>query len=266
LKRSVKGFRVRREWQRAGRPLPAKPFTSPPTLFNHPLTPNRVYAHVKLPLQTLRDVKRRFDCSLNDVYLAIAGGALREYLERHGEPSRQALTAAVPVSVRREQDDPIFGNATAFWFASTGSHVEDPVERLRLVTASTRAARELFEARDPRLPIDWLDHWSLRRLYLDGLSIVGRALVGRPSYNVIVSNVRGPTQPLYNNGARVEELYSMGPLALQQGLNLTAWSYLNDFSIGVHACREYVPDVRNLADALPVELEKLKREAEPRSN
>jgi diacylglycerol O-acyltransferase len=64
--------------------------------------------------------------------------------------------------------------------------------------------------------------------------------------------------PLYSNGARVSELFSMGPLSGQQGLNLTAWSYLDALSVGVHACHEHVPDVRSLADGLAVELEKLR--------
>jgi hypothetical protein len=132
------------------------------------------------------------------------------------------------------------------------------------VAQSTRTARELFEARDARLSVDWLDHWQLRRIYIDGLAKFMSALVGRPSYNVIVSNVRGPSRPLYSNGARVEALYSMGPLAHQQGLNFTAWSYVDDFSVGVHACREHVPDVRALADALPAQLEELRRAAEAR--
>ena len=67
---------------------------------------------------------------------------------------------------------------------------------------------------------------------------------------MIVSNVRGPREPLFSDGARVVALYSMGPLAKQQGLNFTAWSYQNDFQIGVHACREHVPDLRALAEFL----------------
>ena len=78
--------------------------------------------------------------------------------------------------------------------------------------------------------------------------------------NLIASNVRGPSVPLYSNGARVSELFSMGPLSGQQGLNFTAWSYLDAFSVGVHACREHVPDVRSLADGMVVELEMLRHD------
>ena len=257
--RSLRATGVTLRWRRDGRALPPRPFAVPAAPFNRPITPNRVYSHVTLPLPAMRAVKSALDCTLNDVFMAIVGGALRRYLTDQGERREPELTAAVPVSVRREQDDPTFGNATAYWFASTASHVADPVERVHAVARGTRAARAHFEARDPHLPVEWLDHWPLRRLYLTGFAVVAGLLARRPSYNVIISNVRGPSKPLYSDGGRVEALYSMGPLTVHQGLNFTAWSYLDDFAVGVHACREHVPDVRALADALPDELDALCR-------
>jgi len=244
-------------WRLAGRPSPVRPFSGPKTRFNRPITPNRNYAHITLPLSTLQQVRRAFGCSLNDVYLALVGGAVRRYLERRGELPAAALTAAVPVSVRSPSEDPTFGNATNYWFASTGSDEADPAERLRAVTASTRAAREQFAVQDPRLAIDWLDHWTLRRIYLDGFQKLAALLLRRPSYHLIVSSVRGPQQPLFSDGARVVAMRSMGPLTLQQGLNFTAWSYLDEFAIGVHACREHVPDLRSLTQDLRLELDAL---------
>jgi diacylglycerol O-acyltransferase / wax synthase len=252
-------------WHLAHQPHPPRAFGSPATRFNRRITPNRAFAHVTVPLSTLRQVKTAFGCTINDVYLALVGGVLRTYLDQHGELPRESLTAAVPVSVRNEQDDPTFGNAMAYWFAHTATHVADPAERLEVVARSTRAARALFETRDSRLAMQWFDHWPLRRIYLDWIQVFVRWLTRRPSYNVIVSNVRGPERPLFANGARVEALYSMGPLSKQQGLNFTGWSYLDDFTIGIHACREHVPDIRALADLLPAELEQLKKAAQARS-
>lgn len=252
-------------WRLARRPLPPLAFASPATRFNRRITPNRTFAHVTLSLAALREVKTVFGCTLNDVYVALVGGALRTYLDRHGELPRESLTAAVPVSVRNDEDDPTFGNATAYWFADTGSNVANPAKRLETVAQSTRAARALFEARDSRLAMRWLEHWPLRRIYLDGVQAFVRWLRRRPSYNVIVSNVRGPDRPLYTDGGRVETLYSMGPLSLQQGLNFTAWSYLDDFTVGIHACREHVPDIGTLATAMQAELEQLRKAAQARA-
>jgi len=258
--RSMREVGTSLSWRRSGRRMPAQIFNAPAARFNQPITPNRVYAHVRLPLPRIIEVKRAAKCTVNDVFLTLVGGAVHRYLATQGERNSSALTAAVPVSVRNNLEDPAFGNAVTAMFATTASHVADPLERLRLVAKSTAAARTLFERRDPRLAIEWYDHWVLRRLWLHDLPVFLNALLGRPGVNLIVSNVRGPSVPLYSNGARVSELFSMGPLSGQQGLNFTAWSYLDAFSVGVHACREHVPDVRSLADGMVVELEMLRNE------
>jgi WS/DGAT/MGAT family acyltransferase len=260
LLRSLRELGISIAWRASGRSMGAYPFRSPATRFNQPITPNRVCSHVTLSLPAMREVKQAIGCTLNDIYLALVGGALRRYLIGRGELDDRPLTAAIPVSVRRQQDEPAFGNALAYWFASTASDIADPVERLRAVAASTCAARALFERRDPRLALEWFDHWVLRRLYLTALPSFVSALLGRPSFNVIVSNVRGPSQPLYSNGAPVTELFSVGPLSLQQGLNFTAWSYMDAFAVGIHACREHVPDVSLLAEGIAGELDVLRKE------
>jgi WS/DGAT/MGAT family acyltransferase len=258
LRRSAHEVRTGLRWRREHRGGPARPFAGPMTRFNLPLTPNRCYSHVTLPLRDLKAVKSAFGGTLNDVYLALVGGAIYRYLSAHRELPGVSATAAVPVSVRGADEDPIFGNAVAQWFASTGSDCADPVERMCVVMESTRAARELFAARDARLAVDWLDYWPLRRIYLDGFPRVVASLLRRPAFTVIASSVRGPEQPLYSDGARVVALRSMGPLAMQQGLNFTGWSYLDDFAVGLHACREHVPDLGMLASAMQQELEALK--------
>lgn len=256
LARSLRMIRASAARRRSG-DAPALPFAGPPTRFNRPPTPNRVYAHTTLSLSDLRFCRRAFGCTLNDVFVTLAGGALRRYLVARGELPERALTAAVPVSIRGDQDDPHFGNANFIWGVSTGSDVADPEERLRGVARSTRAARAAFEASDRRLPIDWLEFWALRRMYLIWFQRLAGKLLGRPAFNVILSNVPGPREPLYSDGARVMAIRSMGPLTRAQGLNITAWSYLDDFSIGIQACREHASDVRSIADAFAPEFDAL---------
>jgi WS/DGAT/MGAT family acyltransferase len=265
LGRSARAIRTGVRWRREHRGGVARPFEGPMTRFNRPITPNRCYANVTLPLSDLKAVKTAFGGTLNDVYLALVGGAIHRYLRLRGELPDVPATAAVPASVRREDEDPTFGNAIAQWFVSTGSNLADPVERLRSVIENARVARELFAARDARLAVDWLDYWPLRWMYLGGFQRLAAAVLRRPSFTVIVSNVRGPRQPLYSDGAPVVALRSMGPLALQQGLNFTAWSYLDDFAVGLHACREHVPDLAVLADAMRDELELLTSAASARA-
>jgi diacylglycerol O-acyltransferase len=71
-----------------------------------------------------------------------------------------------------------------------------------------------------------------------------------PAINVVVSNVPGPKAPLYAAGAKLRELYSVGPVLEGIGLNVTAWSYLDRLYVGVLACREEIPEPRLIADAM----------------
>jgi hypothetical protein len=88
---------------------------------------------------------------------------------------------------------------------------------------------------------------------LGSLSIAER-LTKRPAFNAIVSNVRGP-QPLSLHGAPVVAVRSMGPVTRVLGLNMTAWTYGDNFSVGLHSSREFMPDLRRLADHLCDELD-----------
>ncbi len=260
---SLRAMALGQRWRREGRPQPVRPFRGPMTRFNRPLTGHRVFTHVTLPLEALRAIRARTGSSINDIYLSLCGGALRRYLHDHGELPDRALTATVPMSVRQPGEDPSFGNATVPFSATTGSDIADPAERLRVVTESTRAARALFEARGDARWVTWYDHWLVRGLYVARFPVLVSALLGVPSFNVIVSNVRGPSEPLVGDGARVVALYSMGPLARQQGLNFTAWSYCGDFTVGLQACREHVPDLPKLAEGLALELEELGKAVGP---
>ncbi len=257
LGRAVRSVGVDIKRTARGVKLPVLPFGCPPSRFNKPVHARRIVTHVSLPLSDLRTVKKAFGCSINTVYLALIGGALRRYLEGHGELPERPLSAAVPVSVRTAQNTTPFGNALSQWFASTGSHIADPVERLEHVMESTRAARDSFAAKDPQLNGDWLDVWPLRRLYLVLLPTVLGAILGRPSYNIIASNVPGPREPLYSDGALLLRILSIGPLTREQGINFTAWSYLDDFAITIQACHEYAPDLRRLGAAIAPELKEL---------
>ncbi|MBV9484774.1 MAG: DUF1298 domain-containing protein, partial [Frankiaceae bacterium] len=54
---------------------------------------------------------------------------------------------------------------------------------------------------------------------------------------------------------------SMGPITRVLGLNLTAWSYLDTFSIGIQSCREFMPDLRVMAEHIEAELEAFEKAA-----
>ena len=233
------------------------PFKGPHTRFDEPLTHDRSLAYETFDLAAIKRVSHAFAASVNDVMLAMAAGALRSYLDQHGELPAAPLTAAVPVSIRRLDEKPAWGNRVATWYVTLATDVDDPAARLREIVRSTRAANAELQATDPELQHAWAEYWRMFRLVTYGVPKLVRPFIGRPSYNAIVSSVPGPRAPLYRHGARLVHMISMGPLVEGIGVNFTGWSYAGEMTIAVMACREHVPDVWDLAAGLRTSLDEL---------
>jgi diacylglycerol O-acyltransferase / wax synthase len=182
-----------------GGPVRAVPFRAPGSVLNGRINTPRRFATQTYEMDRLRAVAKAADASLNDVFLAICGGALRRYLsELDALPSR-SLTANVPVSVRPEGEVAV-GNAITFLYAGLGTDLDDPLERLRAVSASTRLAKE-------RLPHAGRALMDAYTAVLMGPFLVPAVLgvggFGPPDANLVVSNVPGPSEPRYLDGSRL---------------------------------------------------------------
>lgn len=227
--------------------LPPAPFTAPPSRLNGSITERRQLAVTAVPMDELRAVKDALGVSLNDVVLALAGGALRNWLRERDACPDAPLTALMPVSLRA-RDAGGFGNQVAVALTSLATDVADPVERLIRISQSARRAKAQTRAVGKTL-MRWPD------VVPSGL--VGRATslyaglrlaqVHRPAFNVVVSNVPGPDVPLYSAGARMRANFPVGPIYEGVGLNITTMSYDGDMYFGLLACPDIVPDVWSIA-------------------
>ncbi len=83
----------------------------------------------------------------------------------------------------------------------------------------------------------------------------------RPIFNVTISNVPGPSFPLYMAGARLKAWYPMGPINDGGGLNMTVMSYMGTIHFGLVACPDVVPEVQAMADHLHTALDELLKAA-----
>ena len=69
----------------------------------------------------------------------------------------------------------------------------------------------------------------------------------RPTFNVVISNVPGPTETLYFRGARLESAHPLSIPVHGQALNITCESYADSMCVGFTGCRDAVPSLQNLA-------------------
>jgi WS/DGAT/MGAT family acyltransferase len=253
----LRSHRLRGEHRRAGAEDPPKPYDAPPTLFNRPLSPQRRFAFTSLSLEAAKEIRSAFHCTINDVLLATVAGALRNYLFVRGELPGVPLIVSVPVSTSKEQR--LFGNSTGAWYVNLPTHLEDPAERVRAVQHAVQVSREEFADTTGARLTDWMELFPpvilkqvFSRLPL-WLLKAGRA----PMANAIVSNVRGPSEELRYDGARMTAFYSVGPLLEGVAINITGWSYAGQMNLGLLACRDVVPNLWELAEQLDVAFEEL---------
>jgi diacylglycerol O-acyltransferase / wax synthase len=219
------------------------PFEAPKSIMNGRIRGQRRVATQQIPLERLKAVARAGGCTLNDVVLALCGGALRRFLLDEDALPDAPLTAGVPVSVR-PADDEGAGNAITFIIATLGTDIADPAERLAAVTASTRAAKAQFA----KLPREAITQYTVL-LMAPSIVAMMTPLGGRtrPMFNVTVSNVPGPPRPLYFRGARMDATYPISLIAHGIGLNITCQSYAGSLNFAFVGCRDTLPHLQNLA-------------------
>lgn len=229
------------------------PFTAPRLAWNSAITPHRQVAFASASLDDVRRIKDAFGVTVNDVVLAIVAGALRRYFVARGALPDRPLVAVVPTSVRAPDQRGEMGNRVSAMFTRLATDVADPAERLAAVHEVMHGAKQVHDDIGGTTLEEWAELAS-PALLGRGARLYGELRLAdrhRPIYNLVVSNVPGPTFPLYLAGARLLSMYPMGPVFDGAGLNVTVMSYLDAIDVGFMACLETVPSLWSLAEAVP---------------
>lgn len=219
------------------------PFEAPSSMLNKRITPQRRFATQQYSLERLQELAHKGDASLNDIVLWLCGTSLRRFLNDQQALPQTPLTAGIPVNIR-PADDEDTGTAISFMIASLATDVTDPADRLEAIKASTQAAKAHLRS----LPRSTLTQYTMLLMspyimqLLSGLG--GRT---RPVFNVTISNVPGPTEPLYYNGAQMEAMYPVSLVAHGSALNITCLSYAGSLNFGFTGCRDTLPSMQRLA-------------------
>lgn len=224
--------------------VPAVPGRVPATRFNGKVSAHRVVAGTRFELAEIKAIKNTVPgATINDTVLCICAGALRRYLDFHDELPVDSLTAMAPVSVRAEEEKGTAGNQVTAMVVRLRTDLDDDGERLGAIHTATRESKELTNAVGARLMTDYNQFVPAATAGLAArLATRLAANSTRPMVNCTITNVPGPQIPLYSAGARMVDMYGIGPVVDGLGLFLPILSYCGAVTIGVTSCREMMPD------------------------
>jgi WS/DGAT/MGAT family acyltransferase len=225
---------------------------APLSMLNGPISSSRHLALVKRPFDDLKLVARHNPhVTINDVVLAAACGGMRRFLIRHGErPVR--LKTMVPVNLRDLDEADELGNRISFLFVDLPCDELDPSRRLRAIHAAMRDRKAGGEPQGGHSVLEAVGHGPHRLQH-----IVSRLMASPRAFNLVVSNIPGPREPLYMLGCELEEVYPVVPLADRHAISIGLTTLGNGAFFGIYADPEVLPDVDLLATFIDESIDEL---------
>ncbi|MGN6475055.1 MAG: WS/DGAT/MGAT family O-acyltransferase [Mycobacteriales bacterium] len=234
----------------------ALPSQAPRTILNGSITGSRRFAAQSWELERLRDVATAAGVTLNDVVLAMCSGALRQYLLDLGALPDAPLIAMVPVSLTALGLGSSAGNNVGAILANLGTDQDDAAMRLETITASMQEGKELLAGLS-KLQVMGMSAISMAPIAMSAFFGINRLLP--PPFNLVISNVPGPKQPLWMQGARLDAFYPLSIPTGGQALNITVTSYVDHMEFGLTGCRRHVPHLQRLLGNLETSLADLEK-------
>lgn len=236
----------------------------PRTAFNVAITPGRGFATAVVPRAELKAIAAACNATVNDVVMTLCSGALRRYLKRQGTVPKKPLIASMPISLREQGNTEMRTQATLS-LVNLATHIADPLKRLQAIRDSSgatkavaRQAKSVIPTDIPLFGVPWL-LGALASLYgrsrvVDTLPILA---------NVLISNVPGPSVPLYVDGLRMTGYWPLSIVEHGVGLNITLMSYAGNLCFGFVVAKNAVPDPSALAADLMAAFDELKASFPP---
>ena len=220
-------------------------YRAPKTQLNRRVTGARRFAAQSWSLPRIKAAAKQHGGTVNDMFLAMCGGALRRYLLSQDALPDQPLVAQVPVSLRSADQAGDGGNAITTVQVSLGTHIAEPLNRLAAIQDSMKGVKSrLGDMQKSEIDVYTLiTNVPLSLGQVTGLS--GRV---SPMFNLVISNVPGPKDPLYLNGAEMLASYPVSLVLHGYALNITVLSYKDSLEFGVIGCRDTLPHIQRFLD------------------
>ena len=216
----------------------------PQLRFNRPVAADRIVGHVRMEMQLVRKIEKKFHCTINDIALCVVAGALRAYLLEEDELPDENLQALMPIDIRREGRDGHIGNQVSVARVCLNTIIDDAGKRLQAiskVSSQSKKRRKKTESHALLKLIDdihpaiilWLGQWLVDSGHIDDLP---------PFVNTIVTNVPGLSSDAYLAGAKLIDYLGFGPLAPGMGLFHTVSSTPDHVNVSFLSTEEFMGD------------------------
>ena len=182
----------------------------------------------------------------NDVTTALIAGALRSWLLERGQLPDRTMVAMCPVSVRERHEEGAGGTKFGLGLCPLGTDVADPADRLSFIHLAMKNIKKQvsLNGSDAMLAVMGPAIGSTVMLPLLPFS----SLLP-PSCNMAISNVPGPRDEMYYNGAHLDEIYPVSSVYDGMGLNVTVCSYAGKVGFGYVTDADVMP---RIAELLPL--------------
>jgi WS/DGAT/MGAT family acyltransferase len=218
---------------------------APHTSLNAPMGTHRRLATVGVPLDDVKAIKDGLGGTVNDVVLAAVSGGLQALLRARGEaPPAGGLRAMVPVNVRKP-GDPALGNRISSLF------VELPVDEPEPFAAYVRVKEAEAALKRSGQALGSTTLLELAKLAPPVLhAVLARALFATRLFNVTVTNVPGPQEPLHAFGARLVDAIPIVPLAAEHTVAVAVLSLDGQVVFCLNCDRDTVPDAEVAAEGI----------------
>ena len=185
-----------------------------------------------------------YGTTVNDVVTAMCAAALRTYLMNQDALPEKPLVAFVPVSLRR--DDSSGGNQVGVILANLHTDVHEAGERLLKIHHGMEEAKQRYRHMSP----EEIVNYTALTLAPAAFHLLTGLAPKWQTFNVVISNVPGPSRPLYWNGAKLEGMYPVSIDMDRLALNMTLTSYNDQVEFGLIGCRRTLPSLQRMLDYL----------------
>ncbi len=219
---------------------------APPSPLNVPIGAHRRYDWVQADLAEFKAIKDALAGTVNDVVLTVVAGALRTHWLAHDRSvAGVELKAMVPVSVRAEAQEGALGNRLAAVWAPLPLHAADPIVRYRIIHGAMAGLKDSGQAVGAEM-LTRLTGFAPPTV----LQQAARLQARQRFFNLAVTNVPGPQEPLYLLGRRLVAFHPQVPLAGNTALGIAVLSYAGTLDFGLLSDYDALPDLGALAEGL----------------